>query len=152
MWSRLEQSPASPCDRRALRIFGEASKRLRVTQASNGPLGLPRQVEGVRAEARSPRPKLGGGMHPRGGGGFPPRRSTPSLRHRNGTGRDLSADWHTKVLAMSLHSASLLFGILAGPRIGLRLRNKALGWPCGALLVVVVSAALLWIGPPMGLA
>jgi len=52
---------------------------------------------------------------------------------------------------MSLHSASLLLGVWAGPRIGLRLENKALGWLCGGLLVVVVSGLLMWIGFPVGL-
>jgi len=51
---------------------------------------------------------------------------------------------------MSLHSAALLLGIWAGPRIGLRLQNKPLGLLCGALLVVVVSTALLWIRLPIG--
>src|SRR5215213_523791 len=37
-----------------------------------------------------------------------------------------------RVVAMSLHCAALLLGIWAGPRIGLRLNNKALGWTCGA--------------------
>ena len=56
-----------------------------------------------------------------------------------------------RLLAMSLHSASLLLGVWAGPRIGLRLENKALGWLCGGLLVVVVSGLLMWIGFPVGL-
>ena len=47
---------------------------------------------------------------------------------------------------MSLHSAALLLGIWAGPRIGLRLQNKPLGWLCGALIVVVGSTLLAWNG------
>jgi len=47
--------------------------------------------------------------------------------------------------AMSLHSAALLLGIWAGPRIGLQF-----GWLCGALLFVIVSAALVWTGFPIG--
>ena len=55
-----------------------------------------------------------------------------------------------RVLSMSLHSAALLFGIWAGPRIGLRINNSELGWVCGALIVVGISAALVWIGLPIG--
>ena len=55
-----------------------------------------------------------------------------------------------RVLAMSLHSAALLLGIWAGPRIGLRLHSKALGWLCGALIVVAISTVLVWIGFPIG--
>jgi hypothetical protein len=54
------------------------------------------------------------------------------------------------VFGISLHSAALLLGIWAGPRIGLRLHNKGLGWLCGALIVVITSAALIWIGFPIG--
>jgi hypothetical protein len=50
-----------------------------------------------------------------------------------------------RVLAMSMHSAALLLGIWAGPRIGLQF-----GWLCGALLFVIVSAALVWTGFPIG--
>ena len=55
-----------------------------------------------------------------------------------------------RVLSMSLHSAALLLGIWAGPRIGFRLESKALGWMCGALLVLVASAALVYLGFHIG--
>ena len=55
-----------------------------------------------------------------------------------------------RVLGISLHSAGLLLGMWAGPRIGLRLHSKELGWLCGALIVVAVSAALAWTGFPIG--
>ena len=54
------------------------------------------------------------------------------------------------VLAISLHSAGLLLGILAGPRIGLRLHSKELGWLCGVLIVVGFSMMLVWFGFPKG--
>lgn len=56
----------------------------------------------------------------------------------------------SRVLAMSLHFAALLLGIWAGPRIGLRLHDKGLGWLCGALIVVAMSAVLIWIAFPIG--
>src|SRR4051794_37481613 len=46
------------------------------------------------------------------------------------------------VIAMSLHAASLLLGIWAGPRIGLRLQRYWLGYVAGALIVLVASASL----------
>ena len=52
--------------------------------------------------------------------------------------------------AMSLHSAALLLGIWAGPRIGLQLESKALGWLCGALIVVVASATLVSLNFSIG--
>ena len=55
-----------------------------------------------------------------------------------------------RVLGISLHSAGLLLGIWAGPRSGLRLQSTELGWLSGALMVVAVSAALVWIGLPIG--
>ena len=55
-----------------------------------------------------------------------------------------------RILSMSLHSAALLLGVWAGPRLGLRFDNKPLGWMSGALLVVVVSAVLVWTGFPIG--
>ena len=55
-----------------------------------------------------------------------------------------------RVLGMSLYCAGLLLGIWAGPKIGLRLHSKALGWLCGALIVVAASAALAWMGFPIG--
>jgi hypothetical protein len=41
-----------------------------------------------------------------------------------------------RVIGMSLHAASLLFGIWAGPRIGLRLQRYWLGYVGGALIVL----------------
>ena len=55
-----------------------------------------------------------------------------------------------RVLAMSLHSGALLFGIWAGPRVGLRLESKALGWLCGSLIVLASCTVLVWIGFPIG--
>jgi hypothetical protein len=54
-----------------------------------------------------------------------------------------------RVIAMSLHAASLLFGIWAGPRIGLRLQRYWLGYVCGAGIVLAISAALVWLGLPI---
>ena len=56
-----------------------------------------------------------------------------------------------RVLGISLHSAGLLLGIWAGPRIGLWFHSKELGWLCGALVVVITSAVLLRIGFPIGI-
>ena len=55
-----------------------------------------------------------------------------------------------RVLAISLHSAGLLLGIWAGPRVGLRLHSKELGWLGGALIVGGTSMMLIWIGFPIG--
>ena len=51
-----------------------------------------------------------------------------------------------RVIGMSLHSASLPFGVWAGPRIGLRFERYWLGYVVGALIVVVGSAVLIWLG------
>ena len=51
-----------------------------------------------------------------------------------------------RLLGISLHSAGLLLGIWAGPRIGLRVHSKELGWLCGAMIVMAISAALMWLG------
>jgi hypothetical protein len=60
--------------------------------------------------------------------------------------RACTQDGMHRVIAMSLHAASLLFGIWAGPRIGLRLRRYWLGYICGALIVLSISSALVWLG------
>jgi hypothetical protein len=54
-----------------------------------------------------------------------------------------------RVIGMSLHAASLLFGIWAGPRIGLRIQRYWLGYVGGALIVLSISAALVWLGFPI---
>jgi hypothetical protein len=54
-----------------------------------------------------------------------------------------------RVIGMSLHAASLLLGIWAGPRIGLRLQRYWLGYVCGALIVLSISATLAWIEFPI---
>ena len=53
-----------------------------------------------------------------------------------------------RVLGMSLHAASLLFGIWAGPRIGLRLQRYWLGYVVGALITIGGSACFVWLGFP----
>lgn len=42
--------------------------------------------------------------------------------------------------------ALVLLGIWAGPRIGLRLNTKPLGWLCGALIIVALSCMLVLFG------
>ena len=54
-----------------------------------------------------------------------------------------------RVIGMSLHAASLLFGVWAGPRIALRLQRYWLGYVAGALIVSVASASLIWLGFPI---
>ena len=51
-----------------------------------------------------------------------------------------------RVIGMSLHGAALLLGIWAGPRIGLRLRRYWLRYAAGALIAIVGSASLAWLG------
>jgi len=54
-----------------------------------------------------------------------------------------------RVIGMSLHTASLLVGIWAGPRIGLQVQRYWLGYVAGALIVVLTSASLVWLGFPI---
>jgi hypothetical protein len=54
-----------------------------------------------------------------------------------------------RVIGVSLHAVSLVFGIWAGPRIGLRLQRYWLGYVAGALIVLVASASLIWLAFPI---
>ena len=54
-----------------------------------------------------------------------------------------------RVIGMSLHCASLLIGVWAGPRIGLQLRRYWLGSVAGALIVLAASGSLIQLGFPI---
>jgi hypothetical protein len=53
------------------------------------------------------------------------------------------------VIGRSLHGASALLGLWAGPRIGLRLQRYWLGYVAGALIVLVGIRSLVWLGFPL---
>src|SRR4051812_30062196 len=50
------------------------------------------------------------------------------------------------VLSRALYAAAVLVGVWACPRIGLRLNNQALGWVCGAAIVLALAALLFLLG------
>ena len=50
------------------------------------------------------------------------------------------------VLGRSRHGASVLLGLWAGPRIGLRFRRYWFGILSGALITLAGSTSLVWLG------